>query len=105
MSLSLEKFKSLINTEDKLNTYAEFLNILDSIVSLSKVNVEGANVEFTSSVVKKQKKLKDICDRIYNGLRDAESLEKMQRTIDELEIEYAEFEEEINKTLPESKDQ
>lgn len=95
MALDLSKLRETLQTEDKLSIYAEYLNILESVVHLSKVDYSTYDTECMEDVIGKQKRLKELCEEIFNGLNDAVDSSVLNGLLDELAENYAEFEQGI----------
>lgn len=85
MLIDSQKFKEALENKDELNIYAEFYNILESVVNLSKNHRALANNEEIGASVNILTEFYNIATDLYLKLKDMtkeeifQQLEKLER--------------------------
>jgi len=92
MALDLSRVREAVETNSRLGVFAEFLNVLENVAALIKVDCSASDVEFTRNVIMGQRRLEKLCEAVYARLVEAEDLADSMGLLNELEQEVSAFE-------------
>lgn len=92
MTLDLSKIREAIRIKDRLNVFAEFLNVLEAVIVLTKVDCAAHDTEFTKKIISGQRRLKELCEAVYARLVETDDAQNVAGLLSELESEASAFE-------------